>query len=141
MVLLCALASVLVAFAHPLRGGQAGQPRAGGVSSVGIHTSLVDGYRFEYRIAHSRAVYGSRPGASPELMLVITDPGGVGVANAAVRYIVVGPDETRLQARALPLDGGYGAGIFCKEAGAYLVETEAVTERGILQDRFGFEVR
>ncbi len=106
-----------------------------------VYVSERDGVRFDYRLVyvdtdnlnpdHSR---------KPELLLFLTDPQGSRITGAAVTYRLVGPRKTEVQARALPVRGGYGAGIYLNSSGPYRIATEVVTAKGTLNDKFAYEV-
>ncbi len=150
IVLAIGVAMALAAYA-----GQSGyrddQPIGSGGLLKSIRSSVVQGHRFDYRLAYRQEdgpaseaeLLGASSGKStsgPELMLFLSDPAGDLVYSAEVKYTVTGPRGTQIKARALPMEGGYAAGIYCSRRGLYQVQAEVVTSGLDLVDSFVYEV-
>ncbi len=105
-----------------------------------VYVSERDGYRFDYRLLYADTANLTDRPRKPELVLFLTDSQGNRITGAAVTYRLVGPRKTEVQARALPVRGGYGAGIYLSNSGAYRIATEVVTAKGTMNDRFAYEV-
>ncbi len=150
VVLAIGVAMALAAYA-----GQSGyrddQPFTSGIRLKSIHIAEVQGHRFDYRLAYRQEdgpaseaeLLGVSSGKStngPELMLFLSDPAGDLLYSAEVKYTVTGPRGTKIKARALPMEGGYAAGIYCNRRGLYQVQAEVMTSGLDLVDKFVYEV-
>ncbi len=149
IVLAAGVAMALAAYA-----GQTGygddHPFEDAYRALPIHTSWIDGHRFDYRLVYPPEsgvpIDGQSPESAqdgpvdPELMLYITDPEGDQIYAAAVKYTVTGPRGTQVKARALPAQGGYSAGIYCRNRGTYQVRAEVTAPGANLVDNFAYEI-
>jgi hypothetical protein len=138
VILACGIAMALVAYA-----GQMGYKEEGSLDSPwkpegeSIRVSVQDGLRLDYRLLLPQA---SSPTQSPELILSISGEWQGGIDEAVVIYRITGPHGSELQARARPIRGSYPADIYFAAPGRYLVATEIQTARGMLIDRFDYEM-
>ncbi|BCR05863.1 hypothetical protein DESUT3_29320 [Desulfuromonas versatilis] len=151
VVLAIGVAMALAAYAGQagFHGGDAFGP---GGRFEPIHTSVVQGHRLDYRLAFRQPSGQLSPAEAselpaegltvgPELVVFLSDPAGELIYSAEVKYDVIGPQGTRIKARALPVEGGFAAGIYCSSRGLYQVQTEVMTAGLDLVDSFIYELR
>jgi len=100
-----------------------------------IHTSTVDGYRFDYTL------YDFPERKTQHLMVSITGPDGAAVEQGEVGFLVTGPGGSKQKAMTMGMKGAYGADMNFGEKGVYSIKTKAVFGDKKLFDQFNYEVK
>ncbi len=102
---------------------------------VQIHTSTVDGYKFDY------ILYDFPERKTQHLMVSITGPDGAAVEQGKVGFLVTEPDGSKQKAMAMRMKRAYGADMDFGERGGYAIKTKAVFGDKKLFDQFNYEVK
>ncbi|MCG6879011.1 MAG: hypothetical protein LJE96_07690 [Deltaproteobacteria bacterium] len=102
---------------------------------VQIHTTTVDGYKFDYTL------YDFPERKTQHLMVSLTGPEGTAVLQGKVGFLLKGPDGVKQKAMTMGMKGAYGADMDFSQKGLYSIKTKAVVGDKKLFDQFDYEVK
>lgn len=114
-----------------------------------IREAKVAGFRLEYYLSDmsemmkNPSMKGMDMGKmkSHHLMAYVTSPEGEAVPDAKVGYLLRGPLRGEQMAMAVFMDGGYGADVDLKDAGACYITTKILVDDKTLIDKFTYTVK
>ncbi len=116
-----------------------------------IRTAVVNGYTLTYTLIDMKQMmasssmpmtHGAEKMKSHHLMVNPVAPDRKPVAGGKAGYLVVQPDQTKVQAMAMLMEGGFGADVDLVAKGDYKITTKIVlADKTTLVDEFVYTVK
>lgn len=115
-----------------------------------IRTAVVSGYTLTYTLIDVKKQMAASTAPmnhdmskikSHHLMVNPVGPGGKAVDGGKAGYLVVQPDQTKVQAMAMLMQGGFGADIDLVAKGDYKITTKIALADTTLVDEFVYTVK
>jgi hypothetical protein len=129
-------------------GAAAGKPAP---ANQEIRTAVVNGYTLTYTLIDMNQMmaasstpmsHGADQMKSHHLMVNPVAPDRKPVAGGKAGYLVVQPDQTKVQAMAMLMEGGFGADVDLVAKGEYKITTKIVlADKTTLVDEFVYTVK